>query len=147
MVDMKDLEKLYPTLIEKSLKIYIQKAEEVGLESFSYEQLKQLINRSFEACRKEIEKIVEEECKKVGETSESLLKELSAIHFLEQSALMTDNKNNYSNFLAGYFYSISVSKEKEGKIMESLAALILSLGFLFCGKPIPFITQTEKYGN
>jgi hypothetical protein len=145
------LEKLYPTLIEKSLEIYFQKSKEVVPEEFNYKQPKQLLNQSLEACQKEIEKIIEEECEKVGEASESLLKELSTIHFLEQIALMTDNKDNYSNFLAGYFYSISVSKEKEGKIMESLAALILPLGFLassLSGKPsIPFITQTEKYGN
>jgi hypothetical protein len=77
-----------------------------------------------------------------------LLEKLSEIHRAGQSQL---SKDDYNNFLVGYFYCIAASKEKEGKIMESLAALILSLGFLassLSGKPsIPFITQTEKYRN
>jgi hypothetical protein len=108
------LKKVYPildTLVGKSLRIYFQKLKEAGSE-FSYEQL---LNQSLEAYQKEIEKIIEEECKKVGETSESLLEKLSEIHRAGQSQL---SKDDYNNFLVGYFYCIAASKEKEGKIMS-----------------------------
>jgi hypothetical protein len=122
---IKELQELR-NLSQECFHMYVENLEKLTLKNLEFYPL---VYESFEIYKKDAMKIIEERCKEIGKTPESVLEKLLKIHSGMVRGEIKD-KDELSVFVSGYYYCLATIKKEEGKILESLAALFVSLEFL-----------------